>query len=84
MHNCIFSLEVSCQNDVGYETFFNPFFNGFHSSALVQVIGNKSADLVLSKARISLTKLSRRCKSPKDTPLKPSLGLPCMLQYRGI
>ena len=27
------------------KTFFNPFFNGFHSSTLVQVIGNKSADL---------------------------------------
>jgi hypothetical protein len=25
--------------------FFTPFFNGFHSSTLVQVIGNKSADL---------------------------------------
>ena len=46
--------------------FFNPFFNGFHSSTLLQVIGNKSANLVLffsqieSEARISLTKLSRR------------------------
>jgi hypothetical protein len=27
--------------------FFNPFFNGFHSSTLVQVIANKSADLGL-------------------------------------
>ena len=27
------------------DTFFSPFFNGFHSGTLVQVIGNKSTDL---------------------------------------
>jgi hypothetical protein len=46
-HNYILYLEVSYQTMSENETVFNPFFNGFHSSTLVQVIGNKSADLGL-------------------------------------
>ena len=43
--------------------FFNPFFNGFHSRTLVQVIGNKSADLgklFLNRVHVYFVKLSQK------------------------
>ena len=50
--------------------YFNPFFNGFHSSTLVQVIGNKSAGkIILNRVDVCYLELSQ--KRPDFEKTKP-------------
>ena len=51
-HLCILSRSILPKRCWKTRLVFNPFFNGFHSRTLVQVIGNKSADLVLFFSQI--------------------------------
>ena len=85
-HLCILSRSILPKRCWKRRLVFNPFFNGFHSSTHVQIIGNKSAYLgsFFSQIRfgrvrrISLTKLSKRCKGPRL-----NFGYISMLKFSG-
>ena len=58
------------------ETFFsNPFFNGFHSSTLVQVIANMSANKIfLNRVDVGYVKLSQKRPDFEKTKPAPRCG----------